>query len=212
MSYSSGEAAEQVVRMTLNGVEVAAKISGKAAERLAVLLYAVLQDQKKTRGKTRLTSMLKSGKEIKVFSIGDKDIEKFCREAKKYGVLYCVLKDKTAADGHTDVFVRAEDASKINRIFERFGIATADIGSARAEIVKEQEKIRRNYAKLGKVYYKDYVTDEEPDDAEYKPICEEISVSFRRINELREEIAAAKAEYNGDRASEDENDDVDVAV
>ena len=32
MSYSSGEAAEQVVRMTLNGVEVAAKISGKAAE------------------------------------------------------------------------------------------------------------------------------------------------------------------------------------
>ena len=29
MSYSSGEAAEQVVRMTLNGVEVAAKISGK---------------------------------------------------------------------------------------------------------------------------------------------------------------------------------------
>lgn len=57
MSYSSGEAAEQVVRMTLNGVEVAAKISGKAAERLAVLLYAVLKDQKKTRGKTRLTSI-----------------------------------------------------------------------------------------------------------------------------------------------------------
>ena len=54
MSYSSGEAAEQVVRMTLNGVEVAAKISGKAAERLAVLLYAVLKDQKKTRGKTYL--------------------------------------------------------------------------------------------------------------------------------------------------------------
>ena len=46
MSYSSGEAAEQVVRTTLNGVEVAAKISGKAAERLAVLLYAVLKDQK----------------------------------------------------------------------------------------------------------------------------------------------------------------------
>lgn len=31
---------------------------------------------------------------------------------------------KTDTDGHTDVFVRAEDASKINRIFERFGIAT----------------------------------------------------------------------------------------
>ena len=87
MSYSSGEAAEQVVRMTLNGVEVAAKISGKAAERLAVLLYAVLKDQKKTRGKTRLNSMLRSGKELKVFAIGDRDLEKFCREAKRYGIL-----------------------------------------------------------------------------------------------------------------------------
>ena len=140
MSYSSGEAAEQVVRMTLNGVEVAAKISGKAAERLAVLLYAVLKDQKKTRGKTRLNSMLRSGKELKVFAIGDRDLEKFCREAKKYGILYCVLKGKTANDGHTDVFARAEDASKINRIFDRFGIASADIGSARTEIVKAQEE------------------------------------------------------------------------
>lgn len=140
MSYSSGEAAEQVVRMTLNGVEVAAKISGKAAERLAVLLYAVLKDQKKTRGKTRLTSMLRSGKELKVFSVSDNELEKFCREAKKYGALYCVLKDKTDTDGHTDVFVRAEDASKINRIFERFGIATTDLATARGEIVKANEE------------------------------------------------------------------------
>ena len=56
------------------------------------------------------------------------------------GILYCVLKDKTANDGHTDVFVRAEDASNINRIFDRFGIATADIGSARTEIVKAKEE------------------------------------------------------------------------
>ena len=67
MNYS-GDAAEQVVRMSLNGVEVAAKLSGKAAERLAVLLYAVLKEQKKTKGKVRLTNMLKSGKELKVFS------------------------------------------------------------------------------------------------------------------------------------------------
>ena len=104
MNYS-GDAAEQVVRMSLNGVEVAAKISGKAAERLAVLLYAVLKDQKKTRGKTRLTNMLKSGKELKVFAVKDTDLQKFCTEAKKYGVLYCVLKDTNANDGLTDIMV-----------------------------------------------------------------------------------------------------------
>ena len=133
MNYS-GDAAEQVVRMSLNGVEVAAKISGKAAERLAVLLYAVLRDQKKTRGKTRLTNMLRSGKELKVFAVKDSELQKFCEEAKKYGVLYCVLKDRNAEDGLTDIMVRAEDASKINRIFERFGLATIDMGSVKTEI------------------------------------------------------------------------------
>ena len=133
MNYS-GDAAEQVVRMSLNGVEVAAKISGKAAERLAVLLYAVYRDQKKTRGKTRLTNMLRSGKELKVFAVKDSELQKFCEEAKKYGVLYCVLKDNKANDGLTDVMVRAEDSSKINRIFQRFGLATIDMGSVKAEI------------------------------------------------------------------------------
>ena len=138
MNYS-GDAAEQVVRMSLNGIEVAAKISGKAAERLAVLLYAVLKDQKKTRGKTRLTNMLKSGKELKVFAVKDSDLQKFCEEAKKYGVLYCVLKDRNANDGLTDIMVRAEDASKINRIFERFNLATVDMASVKTEIQRDRE-------------------------------------------------------------------------
>ena len=133
MSYS-GEAAEQVVRMSLEGVEVAAKITGAGAKEIALLLYAVLKDQKKTKGKTRLTNMLRSGKELKVFAVKDQDLVKFCKEAKKYGVLYCVLKDRDATDGITDVMVRAEDASKVNRIFERFQLTTMDMASVRSEI------------------------------------------------------------------------------
>ena len=87
------DAAEQIVRMYLGGVEVAAKITGKGAERLAAMIYAVLKDQKKTKGKTRLSSMLRSEKPLKVFAVKDDELQIFCREAKKYGVLYCVLKD-----------------------------------------------------------------------------------------------------------------------
>ena len=86
MSSYSGEAAEQVVRMTLDGVDVAVRLAGTGAKHLAVLLYSVLKDQKRTRGKIRLTSLLRSGKELKVFSVGDKDLTRFCTEAKKYGV------------------------------------------------------------------------------------------------------------------------------
>lgn len=143
MSYSSGEAAEQIVRMSLEGAEFAAKISGKAAERIAILLYTILKDTahgaKKTRGKSRLVSMLRSGKPLKVFSLNDGDLKRFAKEAKKYGVLYCVLKDKTARDGHTDIFVRADDAAKINRIIERFGLATADMAQVQGELERTHE-------------------------------------------------------------------------
>ena len=138
MNYG-GEAADQIVRMSLNGVEIAAKISGKAAERLAVLLYSVLKDQKKTKGKTRLTSMIKSGKELRVFAVKDQDLERFCQEAKRYGVLYCVLKDNKADDGLTDIMVRADDASKINRIFERFKFYSEDMGKIQSEIENERK-------------------------------------------------------------------------
>ena len=137
MSYS-GDAAEQVVRMSLETGEVAVKLAGEGAKQLAVLLFAILREQKKTKGKARLTNMLRSGKELKVFAVKDTDLQLFCREAKKYGVLYCVLKDKNAKDGITDVMVRAEDASKINRIFERFDLATVDMAEIRSEIERSR--------------------------------------------------------------------------
>lgn len=77
------------------------------------------------------------------------------------------------------------------------------VSKKRVEIAREQEKIRRLYAKLGKVYYKDYVTDEEPDDAEYAPICNAISDSFRRINTLKEELSDAKDAYRADKEEEE---------
>ena len=138
MSYS-GDAAEQVVRLSLETGEVAVKLAGEGAKQLAILLYAILREQKKTKGKTRLTNMLRSGKELKVFAVKDSDLQLFCREAKKYGVLYCVLKDRDATDGLTDIMVRAEDASKINRIFERFNLAAVDMAEVRSEIERSRE-------------------------------------------------------------------------
>lgn len=110
---TAGDAAEQIVRMSLNGVEVAAKITGVGAKELAMMIYAIAKDQKKTKGKIRLSNMLRSEKPLKVFAVKDSELAQFCKEAKKYGVLYCVLKDKDAGDGLTDIMVRAEDASKI---------------------------------------------------------------------------------------------------
>lgn len=135
---TGGEAAEQIVRMSLEGFEVAAKITGAGAKNIAILLYSILKEEKKTKGKARLTSMLRSGKELKVFTVKSGDLKKFTQEAKKYGVLYCVLTDRKNKDpnAEVDVIARAEDASKISCIVERFNLASVDTAS----IVTEAEK------------------------------------------------------------------------
>ena len=137
---TGGEAAEQIVRMSLEGFEVAAKITGAGAKNIAILLYSILKEEQKTKGKARLTNMLRSGKELKVFTVKSGDLKKFTQEAKKYGVLYCVLADRGNKDpnAEVDVIARAEDASKISRIVERFDLASVDTAS----IVTEAEKSR----------------------------------------------------------------------
>ena len=118
------DAAEQMVRLSLEGAEVAMRISGAGAKNLAVLLAAVLREEQKTQGKTRLSNLIKSGKELTVFTIPEEDLALFKREAKRYGVLYCDIKEKEYMDNETvDIIARAEDAPKINRIIEKFQMA-----------------------------------------------------------------------------------------
>lgn len=140
---NSADTADQMMKMTLEGIEVAAEIglkaSGTAAKSLAVTLYAILTDNKKIKGKTNLDNMLKSGKELKVFAIHHSDLEKFCTEAKHYGVLYSVLKEKNNTDGIVDIMVRAEDSSKISRMVDKFDLATIDTKAIRESVLSQKD-------------------------------------------------------------------------
>ena len=139
---NGGDAAEQIVRLSLEGFEVAVRLTGSAAKNIAVLLASTLKQEinqsHKTKGKARLSNMLKSGKELKVFAIQNKDLPKFVEQAKRYGVLYCVLRDKSNSDPNAtvDIIARAEDASKIQRISDRFELGKVD----KVSIVSEVEK------------------------------------------------------------------------
>ena len=110
---SSSDAAETMVKMTLQGTEMALKVTGSAAKNIGAILIAISKDKTKSRGKTTLNNMIKSGKELKVFTLSEKTLKTFVKEAKKYGVLYNVLIDKKQSkkDGMVDIIVRAEDAA-----------------------------------------------------------------------------------------------------
>ena len=166
---NNSEAADQVVSMSLKSIEVVAKISGVGAKNLAAYLYAVLKQQKKTKGKARLESLLRSGEELKVFAVRREDLQKFCKESKRYGVLYCALRDKKSADGLCDIMVRAKDASKINRIVERFKLATVDTATIKTEIEKSRAEKQEQKAPAEKGTPAEKTTDAFLDDLMAQP-------------------------------------------
>lgn len=120
---TSGQAAEQVVRLSLEGIAYTLKLTGKGTERLTAALLALAGSQEKLKGRATLHAMLKSKKELKVFTIPSDRLHEFVKETKRFGVLYCVLKEKNPGpEAMCDLLVKAEDAAKINRIIERLGL------------------------------------------------------------------------------------------
>ena len=94
--YNSGDAAEQIVRMSLEGAEFALKITGSAAKNVAAALYTVLKDQKKTKGKARIETMLRQQRPMTIYTVKKEDCPEFARQAKSYGILYAPIPIKRA--------------------------------------------------------------------------------------------------------------------
>ena len=57
---TGGEAAEQIVRMSLEGFEVAAKITGAGAKNIAILLYSILKEETLPRSTPSLLLLQRS--------------------------------------------------------------------------------------------------------------------------------------------------------
>ncbi len=86
----SGDAAEQIVRISLEGIDC---ITGSAAKNIAAFLLAAFKSEGtdgklKLKGRERLVNMLKSGRETKIFAVKNSDLKQFAIEAKRYGVTY----------------------------------------------------------------------------------------------------------------------------
>ena len=136
---TSGDAAESIVRLSMEGIEAALRITGSGAKGLAMVIIALLQsnDSLRNKGRTRLKTMLKSGKPTAVFAVKNEDLETFMTSAKKYGILYAVIRDPNGMDHDvTDVIVKSEDAGRVNRLVEKFDLNVKDIGA----MVLERER------------------------------------------------------------------------
>ena len=133
---NGSDAADQVVRYTLEGTEIALKLSGLAAKNVAAFLIAILNESKKTRGKAGIERMLREGKPLKIFQIPTDQLKMLSRESKRYGFLFKALLDNRNPAPETDIMVFAKDAAKINRVLDRLSIAVVDAGAIESEIME----------------------------------------------------------------------------
>jgi len=81
---TGGEAADQVIKMGLNGAEVALRITGAAAKEVATMLYAILKDNKKSKGRTRLENLIKTGRPLTIFTVKASDLK-----SKQKNTVFC---------------------------------------------------------------------------------------------------------------------------
>ena len=143
--------ADQVVRYTLEGSEFALRMTGTAAKNFAVFVAAVLRDQKKTRGKTNLTRLLRAGKPLKFFSVAEERMREFTQEAKRHGLLFVPMRDRTNP-GIIEIAIWADDAAKVERIIDRMQLDVVQTGEAEimSDVVPEQstEQLEQEQAGL----------------------------------------------------------------
>ena len=160
--------ADQVVRYTLEGTEYALRLSGTAAKNFAIFVAAVLRDQKKTRGKTNLTRLLREGKPLKFFSVSADRMREFAQEAKRHGLLFVPMRDRNDPD-HIEIAIWADDAAKVERIIERMQLDVVETGEA--EIMTDVDHTEPEQAQEGPDRQPAQAADGpipfEPDDADY---------------------------------------------
>lgn len=117
------QAADQVMRASIQASEAAARLAALGAKNLAALCLALAKENSQLKGESSLNKLLKSGSALKVFDLQRSDLPAFKEQAKRYGVLYSVIKDSLSEDGRVDLIVRAEDIARINHILEQIGYA-----------------------------------------------------------------------------------------
>ena len=116
----NGEAADEVVRIMLNGTEVALRLTGSAAKNLGVILYEWAKNNPKVTGKTSMMKLLRSGDELQVVTLTREQYDQFKALAKKQ-VMFAPFVNKEKNDGMVEVVISSRSLAIVNHILEDIG-------------------------------------------------------------------------------------------
>ena len=117
----SAEAADVVVRESLQATEAAAKLSLEITKNVAALLLAIAKQDMKVVGETSAKRLARDSAPAVVIPIKSEDRAKFQKLAKEFGVLYFIAQKKGNDSGILNVVSNQNYAAQLNAVMEQMG-------------------------------------------------------------------------------------------
>ena len=117
----SAEAADVVVRESLQATEAAAKLTLEGMKNVAALLLAIAKQDMKVVGQTTAKRLARDPAPAVVIPIKAEDKGKFQKLAKDFGVLYFIAQKKGNNSGILNVVSNQNYAAQLNAVMEQMG-------------------------------------------------------------------------------------------
>jgi len=117
----SAEAADVVVRESLQATEAAAKLTLEGVKNVAALLLAIAKQDMKVVGQTTAKRLARDPAPAVVIPIKAEDKAQFQKLAKEFGVLYFFAQKKGNDNGMLNVVSNENYAALLNAIMQQLG-------------------------------------------------------------------------------------------
>lgn len=115
----SAEAADLVVKESIQATESAVKLAGTGLKNVAALLLALTKQDYKVVGKTTANRLARDNSApALVVPLKKEDMTKFQKLAKEYGVLYFLAQKKGNENGYVNIVSNQNYAAQLNAVME----------------------------------------------------------------------------------------------
>ena len=117
----SAEAADVVVRESLQATETAARLAADGMKNIAALMVAIAKQNFKVVGETSAKRLAQENAPAVVIQIRAADMDRFRKTAKDFGVLYFIAQKKGNTSGIVNVVSNQNYAAQLNAVMEQMG-------------------------------------------------------------------------------------------
>jgi len=124
------EVAEKTIHLTIQSAKLSARVLALAMRKVLEQRKAVYPGKEKQnkdviyKGKQTVKQLIGQNQGVSSIEITDQNIRSFDRTARKYGVDYAVMKDRSTTPPKYQVFFKAKDADALAMAFKEFSART----------------------------------------------------------------------------------------